>query len=98
MDAFQKDSLMTATNFPEANTRYGPPPDLDANQCGTIFAYVGEVRRGSVEGARQVITAWQPDERERAAIAAGSPVFLSCLGGLPPHFLTTNFAEANNPA
>lgn len=89
---------MRPASFPEANSRFHPPADLDESQCGTIHAYQGSIQRGSCEGAHLVVTAWQPDDRERAAIAAGAPVFLSCVGGLPPHFLTTNFAEATNPA
>ena len=89
---------MTPVKFPESNAHFGPPPDLEESQCKTIHAHIGQVERGSCEGATLVVTAWKPDERELAALNAGQPVFLSCLGGLPPHFITTNFAEATNPA
>lgn len=89
---------MTPVNFPQSNAHFSPPPDLEESQCHTIHAWQGVVERGSCEGSRLVVTAWQPTQAERAAIAAGHPVFFSCLGGLPPHFLTVDFKQATNPA
>lgn len=89
---------MNAIHFPEANTKFGPPPDLDESQCRTIPAFVGKVERGAVEGAPIVVVAWQPDAAELAAIAAGKPIFISMIGGLAPHFLTTDFTTATLPA
>ncbi len=90
---------MTPQDFPESNIRFGPPPDLSDSQCGAIHAYQGQVQQGSVEGAPVIVTAWKPDARELAALNAGAPVYLSMLaGGLAPHFLSTSFAEAANPA
>ncbi len=89
---------MTTIHFPEANAKFGPPDDMSEAQVRTIHAYAGEAKRGSCEGTMLVVVAWQPDERELAALNAGQPIFLTCLGGLPAHFLTTNFAEATNPA
>jgi hypothetical protein len=88
---------MIPIQFPEANTRYGPPPDLAESQCMTIHAYQGTVERGSVEGAAIVVVAWKPSPQEIEAMLAGKPIFLSCLGGLPPHFLSTDFETAINP-
>jgi hypothetical protein len=89
---------MTPTPFPEQNAIYGPPPDLEESQCRSIFAWHGQAMRGSCEGAKLIVVAWKPDERELEALIAGRPVFLSMLSGLMPHFLTTNFQEATNPA
>lgn len=69
-----------------------------AKQIANIPAFVGEVARGSMEGSIVVVTAWKPSESELHALNAGQPVFLSCIGGLQPHFLTTNFNDATNPA
>ncbi len=90
--------MMTPTHFEQANRQYGPPPSLTEGQCRTISAHVCEAANGSVDGAFMVVTAWKPNERELAALNAGQPVFLTCLGGLPPHFITTSFQEATNPA
>lgn len=89
---------MTPVKFPEANSRFGPPEDLAESQCMTIWAYSGTVAGGSVDGAHQVVVAWLPDEQERKRIADGGPIFLSVIGGLPPHYLSTSFAEAIKPA
>ena len=89
---------MMPINFPESNKVFGPPEDLTESQVSRIPAYVGENRTGSCDGLPCVVVAWKPEPRELAALNEGSPVFLTILGGLPPHFLTTNFAEATNPA
>lgn len=89
---------MTPTNFPEANTTYGPPPDLEESQCMSIRAYKGTVVGGSVDGSDQVVVAWLPTDEDVDRIVAGEPIFISMLGGLAPHFLTTTFEEAIRPA
>lgn len=91
---------MSPTQFPEANTTFGPSADLEESQCFRIPAYRGEVRnpKSSVDGALICVVAWMPTNEEIEALKSGVPVYLSCLGGLPPHFLTTNFEDATNPA
>lgn len=85
---------MEPTDFPEANVNMNPPPDLDESQCQRIRSFVGTVPRGHLEGARVIVVAWQPSPVDIARIIGGAPVFLSVLGGLPPHSLTTTFQEA----
>lgn len=89
---------MTPVEFEGCNAHFGPPSDLEESQCATIHAFQTVVSCGSCEGAALVVTAWKPTPDELAQLNAGNPVFLSVLGGLPPHFLTTNLAEACNPA
>lgn len=89
---------MSPYHFHQCNTTFGPPSDLAESQCHSIPAYLGQVKGGSVDGSTIVIVAWQPSDEQRYAIAQGGPIFLSMIGGLAPHFLSTNFAEANNPA
>lgn len=88
---------MTPANFPEANTRFGPPEGLAESQVATIHAYDGRVRGGSLDGERVVVTAWHPSVDELLQLARGQPIFLSFIGGLPPHMVTTDFAKATNP-
>lgn len=78
--------------------RFSPPPDLAESQCRTIHAYAGKVVGGSVDGADVVVTAWHLTPEELAALNAGKPLFLSFLGGLPPHFPTVDFEAAIHPA
>lgn len=89
---------MMPVKFDEANCRFGPPSDADESQVQTIHAYRGVIERGSMEGACIVVVAWKPTPQEIERIAAGAPIFLSCLGGLPPHFLSTDFQSAISPA
>lgn len=89
---------MNPIEFPEANTIFGPPKELSESQCLRICAYVGEVKQGSVDGVGIAVVAWQPDARDINRIINGHPIFLTTLGGLPPHFLSTDFNSAINPA
>jgi hypothetical protein len=89
---------MTPTTFKEANTTFGPPEGYAEEQVHSIQAFVGQVKTGSVDGANQIITAWQPSVQDIENMIAGKPIYLSCLGVLPPHFLTTDFEQARNPA
>jgi hypothetical protein len=89
---------MIPVSFPEANARYGPPPDLADSQCMTIHAYHGQVVGGSVDGSLIVVTAWKPSPDQIEAMKQGRPILLSFIGGLPPHFVSTDFHAATHPA
>ena len=85
---------MTPTDFPESNVIYGPPPELDDSQCMRIRAYQGQVQGRSMDGADFVVVAWRPDIVDIERLAAGQPLYLTMIGGLAPHFITTAFNEA----
>lgn len=89
---------MTPTNFPESNATFGPPEDLEESQCMQIRAYVGEAKSGSVDVMPFVVVAWMPSLTDLSRLASGQPVYLTMMGGLAPHFLTTTFEEAIRPA
>lgn len=90
---------MTPVEFPQANTRFGPPDGLDHSQCLTIYAYAGEIaHRSALDGAPIVVTAWKPSPEEIDRILSGEPVFLTFIGGCPPHFVCTDFDTAAHPA
>lgn len=89
---------MTPTHFPEANAVYGPPADLDESQCMKIPAWDGQVKTGTCDGAKQVVVAWRPTDQEIEAMKNGQAIYVSFLGGPPPHFLTTSFDSAMNIA
>jgi len=89
---------MNPVKFPEANSTFGPPAGLEESQVQTVAAYVGQIERGSVEGMSVVVVAWQPTPAELEVLNAGGAIFLSVIGGLPPHFLTTDFQSATHPA
>lgn len=87
---------MNPVQFPQANTRFGPPEDLEESQCRNIHAFAGEIRGGSIDGSLIVITAWKPTEEEIEQLKRGGYVYLTVIGGLPPHCLTTDFKSAIN--
>ncbi len=89
---------MSPVKFPEANVMFGPPPDLEESQCLRIPAFAGTVQGGSVDGLQMVITAWLPSAEEIEQLRHGKPIYLSFIGGLPPHFVTTDFNLASHPA
>lgn len=89
---------MSPTVFDEINCNFTPPPTLEESQCAQIRGYHGVVERGSLEGAKVIVVAWKPSDEDLMRLLNGSPVFLSVFGGLPPHMLTTSFAEAITPA
>lgn len=82
---------MSPVHFPQANTTFGPPGDMDESQVKTIHAFVGSVAGGNMDGSDVVIVAWQPDEADLARLNEGGQIFLQVLGGLAPHALMTEF-------
>jgi len=84
--------------FDQSNQVLIPPGEFDENQCKPIHACVGKAVGGSCDGARVVITAWKPTDDELYDIMQGNPIFLTCIGGLQPHFLSTSFEQAIRPA
>jgi hypothetical protein len=64
----------------------------------SVDAFASEALGGSVDGTPFVVVAWMPEPYELARLNDGHPIFLTCMGGLPPHFLSTTFEQATNPA
>jgi hypothetical protein len=89
---------MNPTDFPEANAKFRAPPDLTEQQVMTVSGYCGPAAGGSLDGAQLCVTCWKPTEEEVELIKRGQPIFLSFLGGLPPHFPCMSFKEAVRPA
>lgn len=88
---------MQPINFPEANATFGPPKDMEG-RCDNIKAFCGHVEGGSNDGQKIVVTAWKPNTAEMEQLKRGQPIFISFVGGLPPHFVTTTFNQAIHPA
>lgn len=88
-------TTMTPVDPPEYNTTFGAPDGMSEAQVQTIRAFAGEIPRGgALDGALFVVVAWKPTLEELEALNGGGLVYISCLGGLPPHFLTTDFEAA----
>ena len=78
---------MKPTDFPESNILFGPPAGMDETQVHTTPAFCGKVHGGNLDGSSVA--------EEIEQIKAGAPIFLTVLGGLPPHFLSLSFKEAH---
>ena len=66
---------MRPIDFPQANLTLSKPDSMTDEECGSLRVY----RSGP-----QMFSCWQPSEEERAAIAAGAPVWLYVLGAAHP--------------
>jgi len=64
----------------------------------TIWTYQGNINGGSMDGSFVVVTAWQPNAEEIKLINEGKPIFLTFVGGLPPHYPSMDFISATHPA
>lgn len=75
-----------------ANHTFGAPEGWDAEKHGDCepLQVVVEV----VEGQMRIWSAWQPDEQERAAIAAGHPVILCVIGSSIPPMMVAVAADS----
>lgn len=89
---------MIPAAFPEANAYFGPPSGMAESQCSPICAYHGMLTSGSLDGSQIIITAWKPEPHELKMLNEGHPIFLTMVGGLPPHMVTTDFNAATHPA
>jgi hypothetical protein len=89
---------MTPVHFKECNVNFGAPAGLESSQVMTIPAFRGVIGSGSLDGIEVTVVAWRPTERELERLLAGDPIFISFIGGLPPHFPCVSFLEATNPA
>lgn len=85
---------MNPTNFPQANAAFRAPDGYDESQVKTVQAFMSELAGGNLDGDKIVVVAWLPSATERLEILAGAPIFLTCIGGLPPHRLSTTFQDA----
>jgi hypothetical protein len=89
---------MQPAHFDEITNLLLPPESLGESQCASIPSFQGVAKGGSCDGATVTVVAWKPSPAELAELAKGSSVFITFMGGVPPHFLTTSFKQATNIA
>ena len=68
---------MSPTDFPQSNTNYVRPDDME--DCVDLPACRVPSPTGGV-----IVSCWQPDDEERAQIAAGAPVWLWVHSSVQP--------------
>jgi hypothetical protein len=67
---------MNPVDFPQANRTFTKPTSMTDEECAPLRVH---------DTGGELVSCWQPTEEERAAIAAGAPVWLRIFGrGHPP--------------
>lgn len=89
---------MIVTPFPQANCQFTPPKGYSEQQVGTVPAFNGVIKGGSMDGSTVIVTAWKPDPIDIERLQQGGLIYLTCVSVLPAHMLTTDFSSATNPA
>jgi hypothetical protein len=89
---------MIPVRFPECNTNFRHPDNLEESQCATIPAHIGEIQGGSCDGLKQVVVAYQLTKEEINVLANGGLLYFSMIGGLAPHYPSLSFHAATHPA
>lgn len=84
---------MQPTKFDEMNIVFGPPDGYSEQHVRSVPAFSGQITIGPFEGTQIAITAWKPSPEELAELNRGAPVFISFIGGLPPHYVGTSFNQ-----
>lgn len=71
---------MNPVDFPQANRTFTKPEGWTDLECSPLRVH---------DTGQELISCWQPTDEERAAIAAGAPIWLSVCGhGHPPVILS----------
>lgn len=86
---------MRGTKFPEATRALQAPKGMNEDQCVPLYVWQGVLETHYDSGERVdapvVASRWEPSAEERAAIAAGAPVWLWIYGrSMPPVRLETH--------
>lgn len=80
---------------PVSSTVFKAPNSLDESQVHAIAAYKNVIPPGSnLDGAAFVTVAWRPTPEELIELNNGGLVYITTIGGLLPHFVTTSFSVA----
>lgn len=74
---------MRAAKFPEHNGVLQPPHGQNEDQCLPLYVF---------RDGQYVISRWDPDDEDRARIAAGGPIWLWICGtNMPPASVATEY-------
>jgi hypothetical protein len=71
---------MTPTDFEQANTDFGPPPDMTEEQC----SHLQVCRAYDTNGFPVLISCWKVSWKERIKLLFGRPLWLTIIGGEQP--------------
>jgi hypothetical protein len=91
---------MMPLEFKGTNVTFMIPNDLARNQTKArpIRGRILQVSTGPLDGLAVAIVAYKPNSLEISRLLAGEPVYISFLGGVAPHYVSTTLEEALNPS
>jgi hypothetical protein len=89
---------MNPIKFDECNTFFGPNTEMEDVKCEITPAWVGDAEGGSLDGLRMAVCAYKLDEHELKEILEGGYIYVTMVGGLSMHYMSTNFHDATHPS
>lgn len=87
---------MIPQEFEQSNVILGPPKGLNETHVKSLPMFRGETKQGPFEGGEFFVSVWKPTPLELEQLVEGGFVYLTMLGNVPPHVLTTSFEAATN--
>jgi hypothetical protein len=91
---------MMPLEFAGTNVTFLIPDDLASNRtkARAIRGRVFQVGPGPLDGLAVAVVAYKPSALDVSRFLAGEPIYISFLGGVAPHYLSTTLEEAINPS
>jgi hypothetical protein len=86
---------MNPIDFEQANMTFNAPPGQE-DYVQPIRAFYGQRLGGSLDGVVFTVVCWELSEEDLEALRLTGKIYLSFVGGLPPHLACTSFEQAAN--
>ncbi len=72
----------------KSNIVFGPPPGTEG-EVQSIPGFSGQLLGGACDGTPVAVVAWKPSPEDIARLLDGGPIYITMIGGLVPHNLST---------
>ena len=91
---------MMPLEFKGTNVTFQLPADLSGQKtkARAIRGRILQLNKGPLDGLAVAVVAYKPSPLDISRILAGQPIYISFLGGVAPHYLSTALEEALNPS
>lgn len=86
--------------FKGTNVTFQLPSDLSNSKTKArpIRGKIIQMNKGPLDGLAVAVVAYKPSPLDVSRILAGEPIYISFLGGVAPHYLSTALEEAISPS
>ena len=97
---FRAVHFMMPLEFQGTNITFQLPADLSGQKtkARAIRGRILQLNKGPLDGLAVAVVAYKPSPLDISRILAGQPIYISFLGGVAPHYLSTALEEALNPS